>query len=88
MKNWGFFSAALSRDDVRDRKIKEIMSKKEFKDILDVGYSKKAVKMAAEELFKQKGNETTFVEKYMHCNHFTCTIFCMYQFFLFLFRSE
>ena len=65
MKNYAvFFAAALSRDDVRDRKIKEIMSKKEFKDILHVGYSKKAVKMAAEELFKQKGNnEATFVEK-------------------------
>jgi hypothetical protein len=24
----------------------------------------------------------------MHCNHFTCTILCIYQFFLFLFRSE
>ena len=81
MKN--FFAAALSRDDVRDRKIKEIMSKKEFKDILDVGYSKKAVKMAAEELFKQKGNETTFVEKYMLCNHFTCTIFVYINFFSF-----
>ena len=63
------------------------MSKKEFKDILDVGYSKKAVKMAAEELFKQKGNETTFVEKYMHCNHFTCTILCIYQFFSLSFQE-
>lgn len=58
--------AALSRDDVRDRKIKEIMSKKEFKDILDVGYSKKAVKMAAEELFKQKGNFNFTVEQVLN----------------------
>ena len=45
------FVAALTRDDVRERKLKEVLSKKEFKDLTSWGYSKNAIKMAAGEVF-------------------------------------
>lgn len=48
--------AAQTRDDIRERKIKDILGKQEFKDIVNFGYSKKSIKLAAEEVFKDTGD--------------------------------
>lgn len=48
--------AAMTREDVRDRRLREILAKEEFRDLTSWGYSKRAIKMAAEEVFRETGN--------------------------------
>lgn len=55
-ENVYFVLAAQTRDDIRERKIKDILNKQEFKDIVNFGYSKKIIRRAAEEVFKDIGN--------------------------------
>lgn len=48
--------AAQTRDDIRERKIKDILNKQEFKDIVNFGYNKKVIRRAAEEVFKDRAD--------------------------------